>query len=110
MSDVTAIVLSPDREELRRRIDERFDRMMAGGALDEVEALARRGLNPALPVMRALGVPPLLAYLSLALSLDAAVARSKTETRAYAKRQVTFARHQLPGFTWTAEDDASDEF
>ena len=98
-------MLSPDREELRRRIDERFDRMMAGGALDEVEALARRRLNPALPVMRALGVPPLLATLGHALSLDAAVARSKTETRAYAKRQVTFARHQLPGFDWTAKDD-----
>ncbi len=59
--------------------------------------------------MRALGVPPLLAHLSLSLSRDAAVARSKTETRAYAKRQVTFARHQLPGFTWTAEDDVSIE-
>ncbi len=105
MGDVLALVLSPDREELRRRIDERFDRMMAGGALDEVEALERRRLSPALPVMRALGVPPLLAHLSHALSLDAAVARSKTETRAYAKRQVTFARHQLPGFHWTAEDE-----
>ena len=105
MHDVLGVVLSPDREDLRRRIDARFDRMMARGALGEVEALARRGLNPALPVMRALGVPPLLAYFSHALSLHAAVARSKTETRAYAKRQVTFARHQLPGFTWTAEDD-----
>ena len=105
MADVTGIILSPDRETLRRRIDERFDRMMANGALEEVETLARRGFNPALPVMRALGVPPLLAHLGLALSLDAAVARSKTETRAYAKRQVTFARHQLPGFIWTAEDD-----
>ena len=105
MSDVFALVLSPDRADLRRRIDERFDRMMAGGALDEVEALARRRLSPALPVMRALGVPPLLATLGHALSLDAAVARSKTETRAYAKRQVTFARHQLPGFDWTAKDE-----
>lgn len=105
MDDVFALVLSPDREDLRRRIDERFDRMMAGGALDEVEGLTRRRLSPALPVMRALGVPPLLATLGHALSLDAAVARSKTETRAFAKRQVTFARHQLPGFDWTAKDD-----
>ncbi len=107
MNDVTGLVLSPDRERLRRLIDERFDRMIADGALDEVQALARRGLNPALPVMRALGVPPLLAHLSLGLSRDAAVARSKTETRAYAKRQVTFARHQLPGFTWMDGDDVS---
>ena len=104
MEDVTGIVLSPQRDTLRRQIDERFDRMMAAGALDEVKALVRRGLNPALPVMRALGVPPLLAYLGLALSLDAAVTRSKTETRAYARRQVTFARHQLPGFVWAADE------
>ena len=105
MDDVIGVVLCPDRDELRGRIDERFDRMFANGALDEVEALGRRGLNPALPVMRALGVPPLLAHLGLALSLDAAVTRSKTETRAYAKRQVTFARHQLPGFIWMADDE-----
>ena len=101
-----ALVLTPDRDALRGAIDRRFDRMMETGALDEVRRLADRQLDPALPAMRALGVPPLLAHLAGTLSLEAAVARSKAETRAYAKRQETFARHQLAGFISVAPDSA----
>ena len=92
------VALSPEREGLRRAIEARFDRMMEKGALAEVDRLAVRRLDPALPAMRALGVPPLLAHRAGLLSLAEAVARSKAETRAYAKRQDTFARHQLAGF------------
>lgn len=101
-----ALVLTPDRTALRGGIDARFDRMMEAGALDEVRRLAERRLDPALPAMRALGVPPLLAHLAGLLPLEAAVARSKAETRAYAKRQETFARHQLPGFVPVAPEGA----
>ena len=80
--------------------------MMEGGALAEAARLAGRGLDPALPAMRALGVPPLLDHLAGALTLDGAVARAKAETRAYAKRQETFNRHQLPGFAAAAPDGA----
>ena len=93
------VALTPERDGLRRAIAARFDRMMEQGALAEVERLAARGLDPALPAMRALGVPPLMAYRAGTLSLIEAVERSKAETRAYAKRQDTFARHQLTGFT-----------
>ena len=93
-----AVVLTPERAGLRGAIDARFDRMMAMGALDEVERLRRRDLDPALPAMRALGVPPLLAHLAGTTTLAEAVARSKAQTRAYAKRQETFARHQLAAF------------
>ena len=98
MDRAAALVLTPDRTALRGSIDRRFDRMMEAGALDEVRRLAERRLDPALPAMRALGVPPLLAHLAGLLPVEAAVVRSKAETRAYAKRQDTFARHQLPGF------------
>ncbi|MGI3899441.1 MAG: tRNA (adenosine(37)-N6)-dimethylallyltransferase MiaA [Janthinobacterium lividum] len=104
-SGVVAVALSPDRALLREAIDRRFDRMMEQGAIDEVRRLRYRGLDPALPAMRALGVPSLLAHLAGDLSLDAAVARSKAETRAYAKRQETFARHQLPGFGTVAPQE-----
>ncbi len=104
----TGVALAPGRDGLRRAIDARFDRMMAMGALAEVERLAGRALDPALPAMRALGVPPLLAHLAGTLPLADAVARSKAETRAYAKRQDTFARHQLTGFTAVAPDGAED--
>jgi len=96
-----ALFLAPDREASRAKIDQRFDRMMADGALDEVRSLRKRRLDPTLPVMRAHGVPPLLQHLDGKVTLDAAVERGKADTRRYIKRQATFARHQLPAFVWT---------
>ena len=99
LDDAVAVALVPERDALRVSIDARFDRMMETGAIAEVERLRDRKLDPRLPAMRALGVPPLLEHLAGVLSLNAAVSRAKAETRAYAKRQVTFLRHQLPDFT-----------
>jgi len=101
-----ALFLAPDRAGLREAIDRRFDAMIAAGALEELRALQARALDPALPVMRALGVPQLLSHLGGALDLDEAVRVAKRDTRAYAKRQFTFARHQLPEFRWVAPADA----
>jgi tRNA dimethylallyltransferase len=98
--------LAPDRAELGRRIDARFDAMLAQGALDEVAALAERRLDPALPVMRAHGVPHLAAHLEGRMRLDEAAKRSTLDTRHYAKRQFTWARHQLSGFQWVAPEEA----
>jgi tRNA dimethylallyltransferase len=103
------LYLAPDRADLGQRIDARFDAMLARGALDEVEALTRRRLDPALPVMRAHGVPHLAAHLEGRLTLDEAAARSKLDTRHYAKRQYTWARHQLSGFKWVAPEEAVEE-
>ncbi|TVR10062.1 MAG: tRNA (adenosine(37)-N6)-dimethylallyltransferase MiaA [Salinarimonadaceae bacterium] len=100
------IFLAPDRSELRARIDSRFDAMMAQGALDEVTALAERGLDPMLPVMRAHGVPGLIAHLRGETSLSEAVARGKADTRAYAKRQFTWFRNSMPGWEWIAPESA----
>jgi len=97
-----AFFLAPERETLYARIDSRFDRMVAMGALDEVAAIRARGLDPALPAMRAHGVPSLIAYLDGHMSLEQAIMRGKLDTRHYAKRQFTFARHQLPSFQWLA--------
>jgi tRNA dimethylallyltransferase len=94
------IFLMPDRDELLRRIDARFDAMMAAGALDEVRALAARRLDPALPAMKAHGVPWLIRHLNGELALDAAVAEAKRDTRQYTKRQATWFRNQLPDFAW----------
>jgi tRNA dimethylallyltransferase len=101
-----ACFLDVDRQTLNARIDDRFDDMMTRGALDEARALAARDLDPMLPVMRAHGVPGLVAHLRDEISLDGAIARGKRDTRQYAKRQHTFARHQLPEFAWTSPEDA----
>jgi tRNA dimethylallyltransferase len=101
------LFLAPDREALKRRIAERFAAMLEAGALAEVALLAARGLDPALPVMRAHGAPHLMAHLNGEISLDEAAALGVRDTKAYAKRQFTWARHQLPDFVWTAPEDAA---
>ena len=88
------VVIEPDRETLYTRIDQRFDRMLAAGALEEVEAFAERGLDPSLPAMKALGVLPLIAHLRGEMSLDEAVETAKRDSRRYAKRQLTWFRNQ----------------
>ena len=100
------LFLAPDRAALDARIEARFTTMLREGALDEVAALARRRLDPALPVMRAHGAPHLIAHLAGRLDLAAAAASAVLDTRHYAKRQFTWARHQMPEFAWVAPEAA----
>ncbi|MBL6457303.1 tRNA (adenosine(37)-N6)-dimethylallyltransferase MiaA [Belnapia sp. T6] len=88
-----AIRLDPPREALRAAIAARFDAMLAGGALEEVAALLALGLDPALPAMRAHGVPELAAYLRGEMPLAAARERAILNTGQYTKRQATWFRH-----------------
>jgi tRNA dimethylallyltransferase len=104
----TRIFLVPDRAELYRRIDARFDAMLVAGALDEVAALAARRLDPLLPAMKAHGVPWLRRHLAGELSLADAAAEGKKDTRHYAKRQVTWFRHQMPDWTWVTPEQAPE--
>jgi len=100
------LFLAPERAVLDARIEARFAKMLREGALDEVAALAQRGLDPALPVMRAHGAPHLIAHLRGRLSLPEAAALAVLDTRHYAKRQFTWARHQMPEFAWVAPEAA----
>jgi tRNA dimethylallyltransferase len=101
------IFLAADRAELRQRIDARFVTMMKQGALDEVAALRERRLDHLLPVMRAHGVPGLIAYLDGTISRDEAVQRGQGDTRRYAKRQFTWFRHQMgEDWDWTTPEAA----
>lgn len=102
MVELRAHVVEIDRAELYARCDHRFDLMLAEGALDEVRALAARGLSPALPVMKALGVLPLLAHLASDLTIEAAADAAKQDTRRYAKRQLTWFRNQTPDWRHVA--------
>ncbi len=88
-----AILLDPPREALRAAIATRFAAMLAAGAAQEVQALAAQGLDPALPAMRAHGVPELLAHLSGGMTLVAAEQRAVLHTGQYTKRQATWFRH-----------------
>ncbi|PZU90135.1 MAG: tRNA (adenosine(37)-N6)-dimethylallyltransferase MiaA [Chelatococcus sp.] len=102
------LFVDPGREAVRARIDARFHAMMEQGALDEVARLRERRLDPLLPVMRAHGVPGLIAHLDGLIPLDEAVARGQADTRAYAKRQVTWFRHQMPDWEAVRPEEAME--
>lgn len=100
------IFLGVERAELQRRIDARFDAMLAAGALEEVRALTVRGLDPILPAMKAHGVPWLRRHLAGEIGLDAAAEGAKADTRRYTKRQITWFRHQMPGWAFVTPEQA----
>jgi tRNA dimethylallyltransferase len=105
-SSAVKIFLAPERDDLRRHIDARFDAMIAAGALNEVRALMARKLDPLLPAMKAHGVPWLMRHLAGEISLDEATEGGKADTRRYIKRQFTWARHQLPDWIWVEPGEA----
>lgn len=90
------LILLPDRAALYARCDARFALMLERGAIDEVRALLARQLDPALPVMRAIGVPEIAAFLRGESTLDEAETAAAQATRNYAKRQYTWFRRQPP--------------
>ena len=94
----TGLVVEPDRAELYGACDARVARMVKAGALDEVRTLMARGLDPALPAMKAVGVREFAAHLAGEMSLEAAVEVTRQATRNYAKRQLTWFRNQTPGW------------
>ncbi len=89
-----AVVLEPERAALYARCDERLAWAVRQDALEEVRALAARGLDPSLPVMKAVGVRELAAHLAGRIALENALALAQRETRRYAKRQSTWLRNQ----------------
>ena len=97
------VVIAPERAELYARADARFDAMLAGGALEEVVRLAARGLDPGLPVMRALGVPQLMQHIRGETGLEAAVAAAKMETRRYIKRQMSWMKRNMISWKYDSE-------
>ena len=103
-------VLSLPRELLRARIDGRFSTMIADGALAEVAALRDAGFDRELPAMKAQGVRALLRHLEGDITLDQAIALGQASTRQYAKRQMTWFRHQMEDWAWMEAKDSESFF
>ena len=87
------ISVMPPRADTYARIDRRFSQMMTEGAVEEVEALAERGLDPSLPVMKAIGVREILAMQAGTISRSRAIELVSRDSRHYAKRQMTWMRN-----------------
>jgi tRNA dimethylallyltransferase len=94
--ELAPLILLPDRGRLYARCDERFEKMMSEEGLEEVRSLLDRRLNPMLPVMRAIGVREIAAYLRGEASREKALEAGRTATRQYAKRQYTWFSRQPP--------------
>jgi tRNA dimethylallyltransferase len=75
------LILLPPRDWLRARCDARFATMIEGGAIEEVEALLKRKLDPKLPVMRAIGVREIAGFLNDDISREHAIALGQQATR-----------------------------
>jgi tRNA dimethylallyltransferase len=94
-SRFATVLLLPPRADLYAACDARLVAMLEAGGLDEATALLARGLDPGLPAMKAAGLPELMACLRGELSRAEAVAAAQRATRRYAKRQITWFRHQM---------------
>ena len=90
------LILLPDRAWLYERCDLRFEWMLRNGAVAEVQRLMERGLDPSLPVMRAIGVPEIVEFIRFGGFRGDVRAAGQAATRRYAKRQYTWFRHQPP--------------
>jgi tRNA dimethylallyltransferase len=102
------IVLAPPTPLLHRRIAARAERMIGDGAIAEAEALAALGLDAEMPAMKAIGVRELHAHVAGDTSLVEAIAAVTTETRRYAKRQMTWFRNQMPDWQRVEEPASLD--
>lgn len=100
------VVLELPRPALYARIDRRFEAMLAAGALDEVRDVMRLGLDPALPALRALGIPHLMRHLAGEIDLEDAATAAKTASRRYAKRQLTWQRNKMRAWTHLLAQDS----
>ena len=108
---VVALVLEPPREVLYAACDARSELMAAAGGIEEVAALLTLEIDPALPIMKALGVREFAALLAGDAKRDEAIENLRRATRNYAKRQATWFRHQMAGAKRVSAryDGAQDE-
>jgi tRNA dimethylallyltransferase len=92
--DAIILGLSPDRVRLRQRVERRTDQMIERGLLDEVRGLLARGYRPELRPLRAIGYRQAIAAVAGRAPLADARRDIVTQTMRYAKRQLTWFRHQ----------------
>lgn len=94
-ADFTTVTIMPPRQELYDAINRRYPLMLANGGVEEAQQLMARGLDPSLPLMKAVGLPPVLAHLRGEIDQDTMIAEACQDSRRYAKRQMTWFNNQL---------------
>jgi len=92
-------VLLPERQGLYDRINARFEAMIENGGLEEAKSVFKKGYDPSLPMMKAIGLQQFFPYLRKEMSLSDSVELAKRDTRRFAKRQFTWFRGQAANWT-----------
>jgi tRNA dimethylallyltransferase len=92
------LVLEPPREELYERINQRVDRMVERGLLEEIQGLIASGVPPTAKAFNAHGYKRFVEYILGQRTLESAIEQMKLDTRHYAKRQWTWWRAQRNTF------------
>jgi tRNA dimethylallyltransferase len=105
---VFKFVLERPREELHSRINSNFENMVLQGAIEEVERLVSRRLDSHQPIMKALGVRELAAYLGNELTLNEAILLGQANSRKFARRQMTWFRNQMAGWQFISAEDGGE--
>lgn len=106
--DAAVIILTMDREKLYERIELRIDLMLRQGLLEEVKGLLDRGYTPDLVSMQGIGYKEFIPYFNGECTLEESVTQLKTNTRRFAKRQLTWFRRQIEGL-WIDMSKATGE-
>lgn len=104
------IVLSPDREALYAQCNDRFEEMVAMGAVEEVRTLLESDIPASHPLMKAVGVPEIARHLSGEIELSSAVRLGQQATRRYAKRQMTWFRNRMADWQQIPTQDLESFF
>jgi len=92
--EITYLVLNPPRDILYKRIEERVDKMIELGLIEETKNILNMGYSPELPSLQTLGYREIIKYLKGFYSLEEAIEEIKKETRHYAKRQLTWFKNE----------------
>lgn len=101
------IGLIVDRNVLYQRIDQRIEKMLANGFVDEVKSLIDQGYSPDLSSMSAIGYREICAYLNGKMSLDEAIVLMKRNTRQFVRRQSNWFRKSDPAIRWFQQDETN---
>jgi tRNA dimethylallyltransferase len=100
LTNVLRVGLTLEREALYRQIDERVDRQMAAGLVDETRAVLDRGCSPNRPALTGFGYRQVVGYLAGELDIDTAVQQYKYETHRFARQQYAWFRLDDPAIAW----------
>ena len=108
--EIKRAVLLPDRQQLYDRINQRFDAMIAEGALDEARRVGEKGYPDRAPMLKAIGLSHLLSHLDGQCDLDEAIETAKRDSRRLAKRQMTWFRNRCSDWDVLTNSTQRDDF